>query len=103
MKHFDFIITSLTKEAVHLYSPNDEFILTIQYEHQLNEVRLQIVDNALEGYYLKLDDLKIPINKYGVIERWPKDLFSKITDQAYELLKKGIAAKNKDIKVIQKN
>ncbi len=52
---------------------------------QLNDVRLQIKEQQLEGYYIKYKDITIRINKYGELSEWPAGFYDKATKQLNEL------------------
>lgn len=69
-------INEIKEEKVYLYNPNDDLIGIITSELQFNDVRLQIVQQKLEGYYIVWNDQKYEINKIGhLIPNWPKGLY----------------------------
>lgn len=56
----------------------------------LNDIRLQIVEKKLEGYYIVFRGEKIHINKSGSLEKWPKGLFDTLDKQLMQLFKNGL-------------
>lgn len=55
-------------------------------EYELNEVRLQINKNHLEGYSVKFQDQIIPIDKNGWLQSWPSGFFDLIEKQLSQLI-----------------
>lgn len=53
----------------------DEYIGSFESEDQFNDVRVQIKQNQLEGYYVYYNHRKIPIDKNGGISEWPDGFF----------------------------
>lgn len=76
-----------------LYNPDGELLFTINSNLKLNDVRIQIKEQKLEGYYLKYkkdegDLYKISINPNGQLSSWPEgfyDLFDKQLDKLLDL------------------
>lgn len=64
------VIPISKKYTVHIYSPTDELIGTIDTESQFYEIRCQIKEKNLgSGYYFIYNDNKILMNEYGQIQR----------------------------------
>lgn len=55
-------------------------------EYELLDLRLQIKNKSLHGYYIYFNDEKIFINSYGKISKWPVGLFDTIQNYLFELL-----------------
>lgn len=70
-----------------LYSPEGEYLFTIYNEWQLNDVRLQIAKQNLEGYYLIWKKERININKWGDCDNWHKGFYDLKFNQILELFK----------------
>lgn len=74
-----------------LYDQNNTFLGLIKNEYQLNDIRIQIKKQQLEGYYLIFIDEKsfkhkLLIDKSGRICAWPKGFFDLTQNQLFELL-----------------
>jgi hypothetical protein len=44
-------------------------------EHENTDLRCQIAEQKVSGYYLIFKDIKIPIQSNGTIKNWPKRLY----------------------------
>jgi len=86
-------INDIPQTMCFLYSPDNEFIGTIESEYSWNDVRVQIMEQKLEGYYVMFGTLdngeyknhKIEINSDGRCENWP-DGFYDTTEKQLEKL-----------------
>lgn len=58
-----------------LYGPNDEYIGEIVNILQFNDVRVQIKEQKLSGYYFIFEGEKISISKNGFLDKYPQGLF----------------------------
>lgn len=75
------------KQAVcKLYSPKDVEIGVIDDIISLNDVRIQIAQQGLEGYYLIWEDQKIPILPNGDVTKWPLLFYDDQQHQFYVLV-----------------
>ena len=72
------INNNITEDPCDLYGPNGEYIGQIQNILSLYDVRCQIKENELTGYYIIFHNEKLEINKYGILNPWPDDLFGKL-------------------------
>lgn len=88
-------IMRLTPERVDLYGPDDNMMGTLFNEYELNHVRIQVVKNKLEGYYIKWKEYKINILLDGELSEWPDGLYDMNEKQFVELLKAKKDAKEK--------
>lgn len=72
------VINNIKCPVTQLYSPTG-FIGDIENEDQLNDVRIQIAEQNLEGYYIIWDSeketIKINISKDGEIDKFPPRLW----------------------------
>lgn len=78
-----------------LYNNEGEFVGHIKSDLQLNDVRIQIKEQKVKGYYIvwrTIDDDKKPlryiikIDSDGNLECWPKDFYSLYDEQLEKLL-----------------
>lgn len=60
-------------ETVLLFNPDGQFLGYIN-ENQLCDIQIQIVENRLEGYFIREFNKKpkIKINKLGELKTWPE-------------------------------
>jgi hypothetical protein len=77
---------NLKETECSLYGPDGSFIGIIDSEIILNDVRLQIKRQQLEGYYIIFENNKITIHLNGKLNHWPNGFFRTWTDQLFELL-----------------
>jgi len=77
-------IKEYPEETVDLYSPNDEYIETLN-QAQFLDVRIQIVEQAIEGYYIVTPYGKHGLNTDGTIENPTERLFEKTVNLARAL------------------
>jgi len=69
-------INKITEPVCNLYSPSEKYLGKIRSYLQLNDVRIQIMNLKLDGYYVVWDnDYKISIDKYGNMSEWPKGFY----------------------------
>ena len=89
MKEQPIKINDIKQVMCFLYSPDDEFIGTIESEYSWNDVRIQIMEQKLSGYYVMFNEHKIEIDSDGRCETWP-DGFYDITEKQLEKLFGGV-------------
>lgn len=69
-------IRNIKDRPVELYSPKNELIGTIDNVLSFDDVRLQIKEKELSGYYVIFKGEKIGINKNGRVDGiWPIGFF----------------------------
>lgn len=68
-------INRIKPQVVALYDPEDNYLGDVN-EYEFNDFRLRLVQNELTGYYIKFQQSKYEIDKYGTLNPWPKDLFT---------------------------
>lgn len=79
-----------------LYSPEGKEIGLINSLAQFNDVRLQIQEEDVDGYYVIWTDsadskqYRIDINRYGAAYSWPEGFFTQVTLQSQEILKRAM-------------
>lgn len=68
------IVNKITPPKTFLYSPENELLGEIN-EYEFLDVRVQIKNNQLEGYYCIHNGEKLLIDKNGRIANWPIGFF----------------------------
>ena len=53
---------------------------------QVNDIRIQIAEQQLEGYYFRWKGERILINKHGRLSSWPKGFFDTWDNQMDSLM-----------------
>jgi len=80
-------INTITEPVCSLFGPNDELIGEISSLFSLNDVRIQIMQQKLKGYYIITGKYeRIEIDKNGNLDWWPKGFYDLIDDQMMTLL-----------------
>jgi predicted ATPase len=79
-------IPEIKDSICHLYNPQGEYIGVITSELQLDNVRIQIAEKRLYGYYIEWYDKKITIDAKGNLSDWPHGFYSILTDQLSQLI-----------------
>lgn len=69
-----------------LYNPEDKFLGIINSDKQLNDIRIQIAEKGLNGYYIKWRDNKIFIYKDGNLSSWPYGFYDLMGNQLITLI-----------------
>lgn len=70
---------------VNLFDERSIYLGTLRTELQFLDVRLQIKEQKLEGYYFMWKNIKIPIESNGVILDWPDGFFDLRTKMIQEI------------------
>lgn len=74
-------IKNLQNPPVKIYNPDGTQLCETDNELIFNDIRIQIKDQKLSGYYLIFEGSKCEINNDGELAEWPKGLFTISTDQ----------------------
>lgn len=82
----EVVIRDIKDIPCDLYNEQGEHIGAITTELQLYDVRLQIKEKALTGYYIIFQNKRILINKDGSIDYWPDGFFDKLQNKLDKLL-----------------
>ena len=78
-------INEIIEEPADLYF-EDTKIGEVKNSLQFNDVRVQIMRESAEGYYVRFRGVRYDINKYGRMDLWPKGLFDLWDVQLDELI-----------------
>jgi len=83
-------VNKIIEHTSKLYDPNGKFIGEITSHLELNDIRIQIKENKVDGYYIMWkDDYRIFIDKYGRLDEWPKGFYDLFDDQLDALIDWG--------------
>jgi len=74
------VIREIKETSCELYDELDIFVGRINSVLSLNDVRIQIMEQGLEGYHIRWMNtydvpVNIPINRYGRLDNWPPGFF----------------------------
>ena len=69
------INNKIKETPVKLYDPNHNLIGIIENDYAFMDVRIQIKEQQLEGYYVIFQKQKINITKHGRCSSWPVGFF----------------------------
>lgn len=81
------INNNIEEDHVPLYSPEGSLIGIIENGLAFNDVRIQIIENKLSGYYIMYKGQKCLIGTNGELETWPNDLYTTYTDQLLKMIR----------------
>jgi len=73
-------------EPVRLYNPQNRPVGLITNEEEFINVRTQIKDKKVEGYYVYWNGQKIMINSDGKIDIWPDGFFDELNKRLLKFL-----------------
>lgn len=68
-------INKIEDVSVELYSPDNKLIGTIENILQFLDVRVQIMEQKLDNYYIKIGNEEYEIDSNGRVINYPKGLF----------------------------
>lgn len=80
------IIREIKNKSCQLYDPNDNLIGEFDSDLIFNDIRIQIKEQQLKGYYLIFEDKKIKIDSNGNLASYPNGLFDTYIDQLCKLI-----------------
>ncbi len=64
---------------------HNDALLGLVNELELNDLRIQVMNEQIEGYWVKFDDRRIDIMKDGSLSDWPKGFFDLFEKQLFTL------------------
>ena len=73
-------------QTVAHYDPNDNF-LGFLTEEESTDLRTQIAEEKVEGYYLIYNNIKYNIKNSGQLESWPEGLYDSIIESLSKIFK----------------
>lgn len=74
-------IRCIRNKPVKIFNPDGTLLCETDNDLQFNDIRIQIKDQKLEGYYLEFEGERSNIDSDGGVCNWMKGLFSTSTDQ----------------------
>ena len=80
-------INKIKEPVCSLFNSKDEKIGDIKSFLQLQDIRVQILEKNLEGYYLIFNKQVIKINKDGLLSSWPINFYDHNDIMTDKLLK----------------
>ena len=78
------VYNKITPQTVVVWSPDGLFARVNEYEFY--DIRLQILKERAEGWYVVFEDQKYFFNKDAKLEYWPVGMFDTITNYLMELI-----------------
>jgi hypothetical protein len=67
-------INKITPQTVEVFTPADRSMGFVN-EYEFNDLRIQIKEHKLDGYYLMFNNIKHTIDKDGRVDTWSKGFF----------------------------
>lgn len=80
------INNNIEEDHVPLYNPEGKLVGIIENELAFNDVRIQIMENKLRGYYIVYKGQVCRIDIHGELDIWSNDLYRTNVDQLSKLL-----------------
>lgn len=78
-------INKIIPQTVELFNPKGESMGFIN-EYEFNDIRIQIKNQQLEGYYCIFKEKKFTINKHGRSNDWFEGFFDLLENQLMQVL-----------------
>jgi len=78
-------IQEFVDDTCELFDPYGVKVGTIRSEYSLNDVRIQINEQQLEGYYIVWKGQVLNISKHGSLSQWPEGFYDLIENQLSKL------------------
>jgi len=78
-------INKMPEQTVEIFAPDGKSI-GFANEHEFNDIKLQILKQDVEGYYIVFNGEKINIETDGQLEHWPPGLFDFQLKQYQDLI-----------------
>ena len=78
-------INHIPPQTVCLYHECDGLVGVDLNEHELNDIRIQIKEGKLEGFFVMFGGEKITINSMGQLSNWPDGFFDLLIKQLMQL------------------
>ena len=82
-------INKITPPIAELFDPNHNSLGFVENELELNDVRIQIMNQQLEGYYFKFNNNIIPVYPSGKIDNWVTGFYDQQEQQLATLFRFG--------------
>lgn len=79
-------VHNIQNKPVKVYTPSDELLVETDNELVFTDIRLQIGEQRLEGYYIVFEGKKVDIEPDGSIKKWPNGLFDIAITQMAKLI-----------------
>lgn len=79
-------IREIPEAKVELYSPDNELIGVIDNEVSFLDVRVQIHNQQLKGYYIVFNGIRCGIDRNGELDVYPEGLYDTRSDLLMKLL-----------------
>lgn len=79
------VVKKIEPQIAELFSPDDISMGFIN-EFEFNDVRIQIKEQQLEGYYCMLNGERSNITKHGKCDNWFEGFFDRIEIQLMKLM-----------------
>ena len=68
------VVNHITPQTVEFFDPQDNSLGFVN-EYTFGDVKVQIAENRLSGYYVKFQDRKLKIDHFGTLEDYPNGFF----------------------------
>lgn len=78
-------INKFPEQTIEVFAP-DGTSIGFANEHEFNDIKLQIIVQDVEGYYIVFNGEKISIDTDGQLEHWPPGLFDRQLKQYHDLI-----------------
>ena len=82
----EIVVRNIKDEYCSIYKPNGELLIHTNDLLIFEDIRLQISEKQMNGYYVIFHNEKIAIDRNGILEKWPNGLFDKHEDILSKLL-----------------
>lgn len=77
----EIIVRDIKNPPVKIFSPDNSLLCETENDLVFNDIRIQIMDKKLSGYYIEFNGERTDIKPDGTLDIWPKELFDISTNQ----------------------
>lgn len=81
-------VNKIEPQTVEVFTPADRSLGFVN-EYEFNDLRIQIAENKLSGYYVMFEDQKLMIEPDGKMKDWSNGLFDLMLIQMSKMFKAG--------------
>ncbi|WP_291599148.1 hypothetical protein [Bacteroides sp.] len=71
----EIIVKEIKNPPVKIFTPDNSLLCETENDLIFNDIRIQIMDKKLSGYYIEFNGERTDIKPDGTLDVWPKGLF----------------------------
>ena len=79
-------INNIVEGEYNVYNAEGTWVGTLKSFIDLMDLRIQIKEASIEGYYIIFEDTFVYIDKYGYLDEWPEGFYDTHDNQLNRIL-----------------